>query len=255
MSWWSSVSNWLRAPRSSQQQTEETGDVHARRQLCEEQRALSSDIEKLFRVYDAKVRQLSSRLQGLSAEELEREVQDIRQTQDALKRLVRRAEVSTKTTSQLERELAGWESRGAEGELHADHPLIRAELIRSELLSRDPRSGVGSARPIMSSSLELAAPRVEASEAIPLDEPVVEERSQQVPVVFLPEIDATQLLAAIRDATREAERWHGVPDVQHDDEALAQLHHVRDLHAILKRLDRRRGVRRDRLAIAIRLSE
>ena len=53
--------------------------------------------------------------------------------------------------------------------------------------------------------------------------------------------------------THEAERWHG--HHQTDPESLEQVHYLRDLHAALKRIDREKGIRRNRLAYAVRMRE
>jgi len=247
MSWWSSFSRLWTTP-SAPQGDDEVEAV--RRAMREEQRALSLDLEQLFRLYDEKVQHLSKRLQSMSAAEVESEAASIRETQETLKRLLRRAEAATKTSTQLERELAGWESRGSDDDFHADHPSVRAEVIRSELASRNP--GV----------VRVPVRRVEPS--TPVQDLRVEDENEEVrglpnivdvptsaDVELLPEPDSANLLAAIRDATRETERWHAIPVQDHDEETLLQVHHLRDLHAILKRLDRAKGVRRNRLEYAV----
>lgn len=225
-----------------------------RRALVEEQRALSSDVEGLFRAYDAKLRSLSGRLNDLDDEALAAEADEIAATQDALKRMVRRVEASVKASRDLERELAEWENRPDSASYHADHPEVRAELIRSELASRNPGRSVVSVgaygvHPVRSDEGEGGrAPRAPTE----LDE---EPSLEAIPFLAasdpLPEIDVACLLQAIREATREAERWHAVPSEEHDEDALLQLHHLRDLHAALKRVDREQGVHRDRLALAV----
>ncbi len=68
-------------------------------------------------------------------------------------------------------------------------------------------------------------------------------------------LEAGLLLPAIRDATREAERWHAIPQTAQVEEALEQVRQLRELHASLKLLDRQLGVRRDRLALAMRMRD
>ncbi|GEM_PF-5711305 len=71
----------------------------------------------------------------------------------------------------------------------------------------------------------------------------------------LPVIDPTLLLRAIREATREAERWHALPQVEHGEDALEQVRQLRELHASLKRLDREQGIERARLTLAVRMRD
>jgi hypothetical protein len=84
-----------------------------------------------------------------------------------------------------------------------------------------------------------------------------EDDEAQEDIRFEPHPDTAHLIQAIREATREAERWHGY----HSDDPLSyaeaadQLRHVRSLHAALRTLDRRAGVNRDRLAFAVRMRD
>ena len=66
----------------------------------------------------------------------------------------------------------------------------------------------------------------------------------EVDPVHIP--DEASLIAAIRDAVRETNRWHALDLSQHTQDAVDQVRQMQQLHAILKRLDRQQGIRRDR---------
>ncbi len=214
----------------------------AREALTADQAALAEDIEHTFDALDARVQALARRLRELSPAEVVRETTSIREAHDGLRRIVRRFQASLKSTSELERELAGWQEHPTQGELHADHPVVRAEIARSELSVRRPEK-LAQEQPKKQMPVTSIKVPVETSQG-PLEVQVHEVSPRLIP-------DEKHLLAAIREATREAERWHGHTTDCHGQEAFDQVHLVRDLHAILKRLDRQNGVRRDRIRIAI----
>jgi hypothetical protein len=257
MSWIERLSQWL-SPRS---RAAEIGVPSAERtQLRDEQRSLADDIESLFRVFDERLQNLSRRAHDLSDAEFAREATRIKTAQDELRRALRRLESSVKTTPQLERELAQWERLPTNGSLHADHPIVRSEMIRSELAIRQGvvRSDIAEADDrsvkdvvdLIKQQLGAEEP-VDDAEVMLADPPVAEYRfASREP---LPMEDEQQLLIAIKEATCEAERWHAVGVTASDDDAIVQVHHVRDLHAMLKRVDRERGIERDRVALAIKI--
>lgn len=110
----------------------------ARAYLAADQSRLGAEIEEMFRAYDARLASLASRVKTLSEADLAREMESIREAQDSLRRIVRRFQAALKTTSELDQELDGWEGHpGDEASLHADHPLVRSEIARSELLLRN----------------------------------------------------------------------------------------------------------------------
>ena len=212
----------------------------AREMLTADQKALAEDIEHTFDALDARVQVLARRLRDMSPEDIERETASIREAHDGLRRVVRRFQASLKSTHELERELSGWQEHSAEGELHADHPTVRAEIARSELTVRKPEMLREQRSKMPPSSIRVP---IQTSQG-DFEVKVHEVNSRLIP-------DESGLLAAIREATREAERWHGQVSSSYGQDAVDQVRLVRDLHAILKRLDRERGVRRDRTNLGI----
>ena len=240
----------------------EEDPARAKALLAADQMSLAQEIEETFQAYDERLEELASRTHRLSAKEVKHEAKRIRQAQDALRRALRRVEVSAKTAKELERELSLWEERENDAQdLHADHPAVRAEMIRSELAVR------GTEVPQRMREIPVAV-NVETEEADeePAMKPVNaalwltqdaaeagDEGSEEEEEISAPlsTPEAEHLLRAILEATREAERWHALPAEEHDEDTLYQLHQVRELHAALKRLDRENSIRRDRMAYAV----
>jgi hypothetical protein len=163
--------------------------------------------------------------------------------------------VSAKRTQELEHELDLWQKRLDEaGDIHADHPRIRAEIIRSELAARGIEPSVHTLPVVAVEALhdiDEALGQRAVSQAN--ERPDRYEESMK----FSPHPDTQYLVQAIREATHEAELWHAY----HSDDAHAymdavdQVRHLRDLHAALKSVDRSAGVTRDRIAIAVRMND
>lgn len=230
----------------------------ARAALVADQRSLSEELERTYTAYEERLEAVSSRLRTLSPEDIEREARVLREAQDGLRRLIHRIEASAKTARDLERELHEWERRGdEEGPWHADHPLVRAEVVRSELASRGDIRRIFAIPPEQSPFRVASVPEVAPEEEEEAPQPRViafgryEEPATAREPLHSP--DPEHLLHVIRLETREAERWHG--HHESDPEAIVQLRHLRDLHAALKRIDRERGIRRDRMAYAVHMRE
>lgn len=226
----------------------------ARAALEADQRSLADELERTYAAYSERLEGAASRLSGMSDGDVAREAAVLREAQDGLRRILRRIDASAQTARQLERELSDWESRGrVEGPRHADHPLVRAEIIRSELATRGEFQQLVAISPdqspfriVIDERPTYAPSDFEAPLALPMAE--AEER---IPFETLASVEPEHLLHTIRFETREAERWHGHHDPDHD--AIEQVRQVRQLHGILKRLDRQKGIRRDRMTIAIHM--
>lgn len=139
--------------RAAPSQAPDAGVLHRLMQACEdnpeaalaalqeEQALLARELEETFLAHDAKTRALATRLASLGeAATSPEEIARLRAEQLELWRLIRRAQASTRATHELERELAEWADRPADGgELpfgHPDHPATRMELVSSELAVR-----------------------------------------------------------------------------------------------------------------------
>lgn len=234
----------------------EEDPARAKALLAADQMSLAQEIEETFQAYDERLEELASRTHRLSPKEVKREAKQIRQAQDALRRALRRVEVSAKTAKELERELSLWEERENDAQdLHADHPAVRAEMIRSELAVRGEKARPREEPRAVKVAVP-AAPPVNAALWLTHDDIHPEstdiwDGGMEDDTEPLPSPEAEHLLRAILEATREAERWHALPEEEHDEDALYQLHQVRELHAALKQLDREYGIRRDRMAYAV----
>lgn len=108
--------------------------------LQDEQRRLSQELEETFLAYDAKSRGLARRVAAMGEGAVtEQEVDRLRSEQAELWRLIRRAQAAARTTRMLERELDEWRGResGTIPDGHPDHPVVRAEIVGSELRVRE----------------------------------------------------------------------------------------------------------------------
>jgi len=217
--------------------------------LAAEQAELARELEKLFQAYDEKVIDLASRVRSLPPDASRAEVDNIREIQRELQLVVRRLESAVKSRQELEKELVQWREREGGKTREREVARRRAEIIRSELALRDETEGwpvrlspVGVDYRPLSKCGPFVQRMGEAEQAGDSSEMLADD------MTFM---DEDQLVMAIREATHEAERWHAIPVEDHDEEALLQVHHVRELNALLKQLDRQRGVHRDRIEIAI----
>ncbi len=222
-----------------------------RRLVEEEQAELEREVGETVAAIQFQTKALMQRIAQLPAKGVDAKLDAIREAQDALRRVLRRYAASAKRSLELERELELWQHRADEaGDLWADHPKVRAEIVRSELASR----GIEAAPRALSAKANTAMH--ELSERLSMGE-TDEEEMQMEDVPFDPHPDTAHLIQAIREATQEAERWHGhyAEDPLDYREAADQVRHVRDLHGALKLLDRRNGVARDRVALAVRMRD
>ncbi len=215
----------------------------ARAELTADQSALAQDIEKTFEALDERLYQLATRLRELPKEEVERESRSIREAHDSLRRVVRRFQAAMKGSEELEHELQGWQEHPGEAGMHADHPLVRAEIARSELAVRD----------VEQMKKAKAAPATSIKIPVETTQGRMEVKVHEVDARMIP--DEKSLLAAIYEATREAERWHGLTPEKFSQDAVDQVRLVRDLNGILKRLDKANGIKRDRMGMGIQMRE
>lgn len=264
MSWLSQFWGWLTEPAGSRQGRpdrgvgEEAGRGLSQAQavLAAEQRQLADELERLFQAYDRRVQDLALRIRDLPPAAADAEIDRLQAVQHELQSAVRRLEAGAKDQQELEGELAYWRQRLEGRSRDKDKARRQAEIIRSELALRASSDICEDGEPvrIAPQRSEAWAPVAVAVERVP-EAPREPPGSLQELESELPDYahwpEAENLVAAIREATREAERWHAIPVECHDEEALIQVKHVRDLNAWLKKVDRRNGVRRDRLELAI----
>ncbi len=159
---------------------------------------------------------------------------------NSIKLILRRISASFKHTEELEREYELWYARiGEGGELYADHPKIRVEIIISELRTR---------------GIEIIQKQ---HPAVNVKVPLMHKKDILSMNPFRADPDTEHLIKAIHEATHEAELWHSFYDenpLSYRD-AVEQVTYVRHLHAVLKKEDRRRGIDRNRMDFAIRMND
>ena len=175
-----------------------------------------------------------------------------RETRIALMRL----ETGLRREQDLRRELEEWRCRRGEGQTpDFNHPAIRTAIAQSEL----------SVRGMLDGSIALPLGKEEAVQAKSNEKSIAYAKNtseasvetlERQPSVRLVHVhkgrglidgeDAEGLVKTIRSTSRDVARQWKSEDAQEKSSLLA---HIRDLHAHLRRLDRAKGVRRDRLAI------
>jgi hypothetical protein len=235
-------------------------------ELQEEQGRLSSELEKAFLAYDKKTRSLAKRLAKWTDAGVEpRELERLREEQEDLWRVVRRAQAAERTTRELLAELREWSGRGETcvRAAHPDHPDARMEIVSSELRLRgtDP-VGLVSERPAepfegSARDVDPVSDALEAAMDEPEDRPLLEEEA--LPVIegaaWTTE-DEEHLIREIEHCCREIRRTNAHADRdEFAGEIVMMLKDRRRLHAELRSRDRRAGIRRYRLAIGDPLTE
>ncbi|MCC7357583.1 hypothetical protein IT408_03715 [Candidatus Uhrbacteria bacterium] len=236
----------------------DVNDASVRSKLATDQARLGEEIEEMFRAYDSRLMSLAQRVNSLSEADLARETESIRQSQDSLRRIIRRFQAGLKSTTDLDQELDGWDGHPQdEGALLADHPLVRAEIARSELILRDEerlrKQKTERAHLSMNhvgyKHEDLDIEKNTDSEQILNSIPNTATEMLHIQVHHVDPVrypDENQLIAAIRDAVRETNRWHAKENTEFTQDAVDQVRQLKYLHGILKRLDLQKGIRRDR---------
>lgn len=222
-----------------------------------DQRDLAEQFEATCLAYQEKLNDLAVRLNNLEPKQLRRESKILRETQDAIRKILRRLEAAMMSATELERELKEWSARRDESGLrHADHPDVRAEIARSEMAVRSRKAVLRAIPPEESpfSSVEQTTPNPSfARSGIGLISSPCTKGELEGVEDELPVLEEEHLLQSIRQITRDVERWHSAPNYERD--ALDDLHELKKLHALLRDSDKKQGLQRDRLELAVRMRE
>ena len=206
-------------------------------------RDLADEFERVYKDYERTLENTALRLKTMEPSDLHREIRTLRDVHDALRRTLRRLDASMRSAAEIERELGEWRARENEGgPWHADHPKVRAEILRSELSVREEK-------PLTVIPLE-SSPFVKAFEQEECETLCDEPRFSDPRETQLQEVSVEHLIQAIRHANREVERWHESPEIGRD--AIDEVKELRRLHAILKQRDRESGTMRDRIELAVK---
>ena len=265
MSWLTQFWGWLNRSAESRQrgpdgkfnEPEKNDFCQAKAILAVEQSRLAEELERIFQAYDEKVKDLALRVRNLPAGAADAEIARLRVLQQDLQSVVGRLDAAAKSRQDLEQEMLYWQKRLDGLPCDRDKARRQTEILRSELAIRAPEEDLRWSMPaVVQAGSGIRQPFVFAID----DEPAVPaEDGGNHPELSadIPDYDywpsAENLVAAIRDATHEAERWHAIPIEDCDEEAVLQVRHVKNLNAWLKRVDRRNGTTRDRLKLAISL--
>ncbi len=217
--------------------------------LMNEQRALNERAAKMLDVYERKIEKIAALLEECRQGDIERLAPHIRQLQMDLKNALMRAELAGTETSDLERELADWQYRWRNG---SEEPSPRYKSLLLELRSRGKEisdnqyqsdvidQGLSEEKPIY---FDLKT----------LDEEPDEEEAVGAVIYSNQgatglETDPEQLVLHIKDLSRELARYKQDPTSE-PTESLRMARQIRQLHAILRKIDRKSGDYRDRIGL------
>jgi len=213
--------------------------------LALRQRDLAERLEELFRAYEERMEELAQCIRSLDEGCSEAEAERIKGLQESMRQAFLRLDAASRPAQDLKRDLMYWQNREAEAEAQERIEILGSELaLRGEKFSA-PRET------LETDETEKAPVGTVAIQLMEQRDDILPANSDTEDSLYLP--DEACLLCAIREATHEAERWHAIPVTGEDEDALVQVHHVRELNGALKEYDRKRGVSRDRLPLAIRL--
>jgi len=249
-------------------------DAKLRDRLLNEQRVLNERAAKMLSVFETKVEKIAALLEECRQGDIERLAPHIRQLQMDLKNAMMRAELAGAEASDLERELADWQYRWRNGseELSPRYKSLMIELKSrgsSSVIARNSSDEAISERSPRSSNL-LAMTKVDEPQEKPvyfdlqtLGGEYVETPSEDVStlkpqtasaVAFSNQeesgldTDPDQLVLQIKDLSRELARYKQEP-ISEPTESLRMAKQIRQLHAILRQIDRRSGNNRDRIGL------
>ena len=206
-------------------------------------RDLADEFERVYQDYERTLENTAIRLKTMKPNDLHREIRSLRDVHDALRRTLRRLDASMRGAAEIERELGEWRTRESEaGPWHADHPKVRAEILRSELSVREEKPL--KVIPLESSPFAKNIRTDGVQDGIRRTARFRSARSSTARG-FGRAADPT-----IRHANREVERWRESPEIGRD--AIDEVKELRRLHAILKQRDRESGTMRDRIEFAVK---
>jgi hypothetical protein len=262
--WTDRLTSWLKKPspkvsvapsrisRTEKMETCLEDPDGALQELQQEQRLIAQELEETFVAYDRKLRAMAERLAGRgkdrttpSAAELAR----MRDEQTELWRLVRRAQASSRSTRQLERELMEWRGRSVSAVPvgHPNHPKTRLEIVQSELRTRGIERSVESAPALELKPVE----SLPVMQAQPDDEIFGDDDIEDTGPSWTHETDE-HIMRELMSREREMAKLLTVPQ---NPEVIAELasmaHELRELHSHLRTHDRRERVKRVRWEVGI----
>lgn len=219
--------------------------------LMNEQRALNERAVRMLEVYERKTEKIAALLEECRQGDIERLAPHIRQLQMDLKNALMRAELAGTETSDLERELADWQYRWKNG---SEEPSSRYKSLLIELKSRGSSSviarssGDAAISTLPSSEEKLVYFDLQTLDKEPDEEEVVGAVMYSSQEATGLETDPEQLVLHIKDLSRELARYKQDPTSE-PTESLRMARQIRQLHAILRNIDRKSGDYRDRIGL------
>jgi hypothetical protein len=226
-------------------------------QIISEQRALAEHFRKSSGRFIEKLENLTDKISNIDNAGPQTAVH-IKQRQQSLFYACLRLEIALKTNSELRRERKEWERRlPCTAELDAYHPLVRLELIDSELKVREER---------------LLAPQDQATPAIEVigDEVIVEcaPKQDEEEIIEMPGVrivnskddsdalktlDHEQIVRRAEGILMEIASNHN--NAGSNTEYLEKTDELRELHKILRQLQKNNRYNKYRLRLRERMNQ
>ncbi len=206
-------------------------DADATRELLKkEQRQLAQELEQILLAYRERLEHFARNEANMDEAAFHREVDVLREKQHHLRRAIKRAGLVERETQELLREWGDWEQAASAGAPLDRLARERREMVRSELAVRgqEKESRSDSPREEIAAPAEEVPLRFETS-MVARDEDALEEWDQILEQILAKESD---------DAVCE----------NACDQHLEIIRRFRMTEAERKRLDRAKGIRRDRIA-------
>lgn len=222
----------------------EDREIKKMESLVEEQKHIAQKLAKVFEDYDQKLQKIAGLFEQCRQGELERLMPYIQKLQQELHGALTRADLAISESSDLRREMADWQRRSDEGLEES----IRYRCLMSELALRGDAPQAFRVSPVHH-EIEKGV-QIEDDEFQEPSAKVVEERHGAVYYTdsagqYL-ENNADHLVLNIKELSRELARYQQSPEAE-PTESLRLAQQIRDLHALLRKTDRKTGAKRDRI--------
>jgi len=224
--------------------------------LRSEQRDLAQSLGKMIDQAEKSLNEISAALKQSKPHD-KQALARIRERQAKIRMALLRFETALQRKQELERELSEWERPQSKGHFDQMRRNIKSELLRSELAMRDLLDGKHKKNETIEAD-NIKEPISAASQPEKFEMPVGITESKifrSAPSLRISheqtnhlEPRTENLIRSIREVSMELSKHEQAPDK--DVKELASLaHQIRDLHAILRKVDKKFGKMRDRIAL------
>ena len=246
------ISSWMKSLFNNQNKPYEGGSnskKSTRKQagFLLEQRYISDRLKDFVDEFLTEWEKISQTIQDESLNPITKQ-NLITQRQNQLNQVLMRAQTGLRRSTKLQQERTEWQRRMSEpAPCNLHHPAIRFEILESELKTRDMLAG-NLPEPVKTSEAVYFQPKNDEQEE-------VAENTKPAGIVYVGldsanylDIPTSGLIRQIKDISKEIALHHHSPDGD-SNEMLDFAHQLKQMHAVLKKQDRKNGTNRDRIAL------